>query len=268
MLPKPYYQDEQATIYHGDCREVLPGLRPADLIVTSPPYDQLRLYGDHEGFNFGEIGLAISKALVCGGVLVWVVGDQSYDGSESGTSFMQALAFKELGLSLHDTMIYAKNGPSYPSQDKYYQVFEYMFIFSHGKPKTVNLIRDRKNRWPEKWSAERSRRLKNGAIIHHKGHWRAEPEGVRFNIWEYNTGAGYSAENDIAYEHPAIFPYNLAADHIRSWSNPGDLVLDPMMGSGTTLRAAKDLGRKAIGIEIEERYCEIAVKRLAQGVLL
>jgi len=238
-----------------------------DLALTSPPYDELRLYGDHQEFDFNEVAVGITAVLATGGILVWVVGDQSVNGSESGTSFRQALAFKELGLNLHDTMIYAKNGPSYPSQDKYYQVFEYMFVFSRGKPKTVNLIRDRKNRWPEKWSAERSRRLKTGEIIHHKGHWRAEAEGVRFNIWEYNTGAGYSAENDIAYEHPAIFPYNLAIDHILSWSNPRDVVMDPMMGSGTTLVAAQSLGRRSIGIEIEEKYCALAVERLRQKPL-
>ena len=89
--------------------------------------------------------------------------------------------------------------------------------------------------------------------------------GMRGNIWRCKTAG---QENVCtAIEHPAVMPFNLASDLVSSWSNPGDIVLDPMCGSGTTLRAAKDQGRSAIGIEIEERYCEIAARRMGQEVL-
>ena len=265
---KPYYLDSAVTIYHGDCRDILPSLPKVDLVLTSPPYDDLRIYGG-QGFDFLAIAPLAVGILEDGSVLVWVVGDSSSNGSESGTSFSQALEFKRLGLSLHDTMIYEKSGPSYPTQDKYYQIFEYMFVFSKGKPRTTNLIKDRINRWyGQKWSKVRTRRNVRGELVAHT--WSAEEGkevGVRFNIWRYDVGAGHSAEDMLAHEHPAIFPLALAKDHILSWTNIGDSVLDPLMGSGTTLRAAKDLGRKAIGIEIEERYCEIAAKRMSQTVM-
>jgi site-specific DNA-methyltransferase (adenine-specific) len=206
-----------------------------------------------------------------GAILVWVVGDESQNGSESFTSIKQALFFREtLKLNAHDTMIYEKNGPAYPSKDRYYQIWEYMFVFSKGSPKTIHLLKDRKNRWAgQKWSTKRTRRDRMGNLK--DGEWAPDQGGdlgVRFNIWKYNVGHGYSSGEEIAYEHPAIFPKKLADDHILSWSNPGDIVLDPLCGSGTTLRAAKDLGRKAIGIEIEKKYCDIAIERLRQGVLI
>lgn len=265
---KPYYQEAGITIYHGDCRDVLPSLEPSPLIVTSPPYDKLRTYGGHV-FKFESCALVVKSAVRLGGVLVWVVGDQSTDGDESGSSFEQALFYKSLGLKLWDTMVYEKNGPSYPSKHRYYQIFEYMFVFSNGIPSTVNLLKDRKNRWyGQKWSKDRTRRTKCGELT--RQDWYVdggEEYGVRFNIWRYNTGAGYSSNEDIAFEHPAIFPYRLAVDHILSWSNTGDVVLDPFGGSGTTMRAAKDLGRQGVMCEIEERYCEIAATRLQQDVL-
>ena len=265
---KPYYQDDAAQIFLGDCRDILPHLPKVDLVLTSPPYDSLRDYGG-QVWDFESVAESLLLSLMPGSVMVWVVGDETKNGSESGSSFRQALWFMEHGLNLHDTMIYAKNGPPYPSQNRYFQVFEYMFIFSKGEPKTVNLIKDRKNRWAGgKWSSGRSKRTKAGELTYDPQlDWNVKEFGVRFNIWEYNTGYGYSAEADYIYEHPAIFPPALAKDHIESWSNPNDIVLDPLMGSGTTLRAAKDLGRKAIGIEIEEKYCEIAAKRMSQSVM-
>jgi len=269
---KPYYQDEWTTIYNGDCREVLPDLEGVDLVVTSPPYDELRTY---EGIKwdletFKQIASGLKDKLFDGSVIVWIVGDSSINGSETGNSYRQVLYFLDLGLNLHDTMIYAKNGPAYPSQDKYYQVFEHMFVFSKGKPKTINLIKDRFNRWAnQKWSAGRTRRNKEGELQYQDWYKNEGSQyGVRFNIWEYNVGYGYQAECNIAYQHPAIFPLDLAKDHISSWTNPGDIVLDPMSGSGTTLKAAKDLGRRSIGIEISEKYCQIAVERLRQSVMV
>ena len=237
------YDDGSCKVYHGDCCEVLPEIGvQADLIITSPPYDQLREYGGHE-FDFDRVADACVASLAEGGVLVWVVADSTIDGSESGTSFRHALGFMERGLKLHDTMIYAKNGPSYPSKDKYYQVWEYMFVLVKGGIRTVNLIKDRKNRWPVKWSTSRSRRTRDGTITKHHGRHDIPVEGVRFNIWEYNTGAGYQSESKLSMKHPATFPLDLAIDHILSWSNPGDLVLDPMVGGWHDATSRQDAGQ-------------------------
>ena len=263
---KPYYQDKYATIYHGDCLELLPDMPKVDLVLTSPPYDSLRDYGGHE-WNFNFISNEIVKKMMLGSVLVWVVGDETKNGSESGTSFRQALRFMSIGLNLHDTMIYQKNSMSMPDIVRYYQVFEYMFVFSFGRPKTINLLKDKKNRWAGYSNfGEKSNRGKNG-VLKKTGKVIVGDYGVRNNIWKYNTGKGYSSTDGIAFQHPAIFPETLAGDHIKSWSSVGDIVLDPFMGSGTTLKKAKQLNRKAIGIEIEEKYCEIAAQRLRQEVL-
>lgn len=246
----------------------MPELEPVDLVLTSPPYDELRDYKGHL-FEFEQVADRIVSLLKPGGILVWVVGDSTEDKSESLTSFKQAIYFKDqCGLFLHDTMIYQKNGPAYPSTLRYYQIFEYMFVFCNACPKTFNPLKDRKNRWAgQKWSKKRTRRNKAGELK--DGEWDPDQGGeygVRFNIWKYNVGHGYSTKDKIAYKHPSIFPEQLAADHIKSWSNPGDVILDPLCGSGTTLKIAKKLNRKAIGIDIEEEYCEIAVKRLSQEV--
>lgn len=161
-------------------------------------------------------------------------------------------------------MIYLKDGFSYPSEGRYHQVFEYMFVFSKGTPKTFNPIKDKKNNNIRRGGF--SARQKDGSMKDIKGTLFLEEYGMRYNVWLYDVGGGKVGESNIVHEHPAVFPIKMASDHIVSWSRQNDLVLDPFMGSGTTLRAAKDLGRKAIGIEIEEKYCEIAVKRLQQEV--
>lgn len=235
-----------------------------DLIVTSPPYDNLRCYKGYV-FNFEDIAYRIWRVIKEGGVCVWVVGDQTTDGSESGTSFKQALYFKQLGFKLHDTMIYQKNSMSFPETTRYYQNFEYMFVLSKGFPKTVNLLSDRKNRW-DKSFGKSSYRQPNGELKQ-KETIKVKEYGVRWNIWKYNTGHGFTAEENYAHDHPAIYPECLAHDHILSWSKKEEIILDPFCGSGTTLKMAKLLGRKFIGIDISEQYCEISKKRTSQEYL-
>lgn len=265
MSLKPYYQDSAVTIYHGDNGYVLATLPPAsvDLVVTSPPYDDLRIYGGHT-WEFQYVAEQLTRVLKPGGVIVWNVADATIDGSETGTSFRQALHFKDAcGLNLHDTMIWSKGGFTAVGSTsvRYGPVFEYMFVFSKGRPNCFNPIKDRRNKTEGDVRHGTIRKADGGfKSVSNLGKVTGE-YGIRFNIWEIaNPGVAGT-------EHPATFPLQIAADHITSWSNPGAIVLDPFSGSGTTLRAAKDLGRKAIGIEIEERYCEIAARRMGQEVL-
>lgn len=186
-----------------------------------------------------------------GGVVVWVVGDATVGGSETGSSFRQALTFTNVGFKLHDTMVYEKNSSTFPARKgskRYTQIFEYMFVFSKGVPKTANLICDK----PNKWAGHKdfSGKLKNPVPDY----------SPRTNIWKYTTSF-----NDKT-GHPAPFPEALARDHIISWSNPGDVVLDPFIGSGTTAKMAILTGRNYIGFEISEEYCDIATRRVADAV--
>lgn len=248
----------------GDCADVMKDWPEncVDLTITSPPYDNLRDYNGYE-FNYREVLTHLYRITKAGGVVVWVVGDATIKGSETGTSFRQALCAKDIGFNLHDTMIYEKSGFSAPMSNRYHQIFEYMFIFSKGKPKTFNLIRDRKNIWSRmggQW-----KRQKDGKLVPGKNGGKLATEyGMRFNIWRYANGGGHVARNKIAHQHPAIFPERLATDHILSWSNSGDLVLDPMCGSGTTCVAAKRLHRNYIGIDISETYCSLAKQRIQE----
>lgn len=232
-----------------------------DLTVTSPPYDNIRSYEGYD-FNFEGIAKELFRVTKPGGVLVWVVSDQVVKGSETGNSFKQALFFKEVGFSLHDTMIYQKSGFNFPANNRYHQIFDYMFILVKGKLKTFNPIKDRKNVYPGQvtHSFHRTRTgKKNMSIVKAKP---AGEYGMRFNVWRFNTGGGQATEDKIAHEHPAIFPDRLANDHIISWSNEGDLVFDPMCGSGTTCKMALLNNRNFIGMDVSNEYCEIGKKRL------
>ena len=264
---KPYYLDLEygQAIYCADCRDILPSIpdKSIDLVLTSPPYDDLRLYGG-QGFQFSGMPSLFYKPMADGACCVWIVGDQTIEGSETGSSFRQALAFMEGGFNLHDTMIYAKDGYRYPESVRYLQQFEFMFIFSKGKPKTFNAIQQshKYNYVKAKYMTERQR---NGTFV---GKVYSSSDNFQLgNIWFYDVGYMKSSKADYVFEHPAIFPEALANDHIISWSNPNDVILDPFLGSGTTAYCAKKLGRKCIGIEIEEKYCEIVVKRLSQSVM-
>ena len=235
-----------------------------DLTVTSPPYDNLRTYND--SLEWGEhiwkpIIQELYRVTKKGGVVVWVVGDATIKGSETGTSFKQALWAMECGFNLHDTMIYEKGGQGATGSNLcYLQNFEYMFVFSKGKIQTVNKIKDRKNKRQRLEKINSTKRSKSGALAKTK-YRQGEEFGYRFNVWKIANG-GSSAKDRIAFQHPAIFPEQLAHDHILSWSDKGNTVFDPFMGSGTTGKMAKLAGRDFIGIEKDAEYFDIACKRI------
>lgn len=251
-------------IITGDCLEVMKGFdnESIDLVVTSPPYDNLRDYKGYS-FNFEGIAKELFRIIKQGGVIVWVVGDATVNGSETGTSFKQALYFKEIGFNLHDTMIYQKPSPPL-THNRYEQHFEYMFILSKGKPKTFNPIREKKN-YMDTRQNKAMRREKDGT--YDRGFMSKSEDKITNNVWLIQAGHGKGTQDEIAWQHPATFPEELASRHISSWSNINDIVLDPMCGSGTTTKMAKQLRRNFIGIEISPEYCKIAEARLKQEVL-
>lgn len=226
-----------------------------DLTVTSPPYDNLRSYLGYS-FDFETIAAELYRVTKPGGVVVWVVGDATVKGSETGTSFRQALHFKDIGFNLHDTMIWKKNNLPQNQHPRYTPAFEYMFVLSKGYPATFHPLQQHARGGGGKIGGQRN------ADNSHRHEVRKEYANTsaglkrRTNIWNLPVGFGasLSTADKIAFDHPAIFPEQLAADHIASWSNPGDTVLDPFMGSGTTGKMAVLAGRKFIGIETSEQY--------------
>lgn len=249
-------------IYNMDCLEGLQLLvdNTVDLIITSPPYDNLRTYNGYS-FDFEKIANELYRVMKDGGVMVWVVGDKTEKGSETGTSFRQALYFKEVGFNLHDTMIYQSDKPPL-SHNRYEQKFEYMFVFSKGKPKTFHPIMERCKYAGESKKKRTFRQDSGGKISETHGRGEVKEEKIKGNIWFYPTGHNKSTKDKIAFKHPAIFPEQLVHDHIISWTNEKDTVLDPFMGSGTTAKMAKLNNRNYIGFEISKEYCDIAEKRL------
>jgi len=263
------------TIFHSNCIDGMKSLEDEviDLCVTSPPYDDLRSYNDSSAWNFDnfkKVAEQLYRVMKIGGVVVWVVGDATIKGGETGSSFRQVLHFMDLGFLLHDTMIYEKNGSPFPARrdgNRYSQVFEYMFVLSKKtKPKTANLLCDKPNRWAGYTHFGKGTiRTKDGSLV--ERNIKPIPEfSPRNNIWKYNTGKNYSSKDDAAFEHPAIFPETLAKDHILTWSNEGDLVLDPFMGAGTTAVCCIETNRKYIGFEIDETYFDVCNRRIAQHV--
>lgn len=231
-----------------------------DLTVTSPPYDGLRTYNGYS-FPFEDIAQELYRVTKQGGVVVWIVSDGTIDGEETGTSFKQALYFKECGFKLYDTMIYHRQAGNPPTK-KYWQNFEYMFILSKGMPKTVNILRDKKNKYL-KMGGDNVRQ-KDGSIKKgDRGGIQFNENGIRENIWYYAVGKNCSSTDDVAFEHPAIFPEKLCADHIFSWSNENDIVYDCFGGSGTTAKMAHLMKRNWILSEISSEYVQIAEKRIA-----
>jgi len=249
-------------IYEGDCLDIMPTLadKSIDLVVTSPPYDNLRTYNGNSQFDFEGIAKELFRVTKDGGVVVWVVGDATINGSETGTSFKQALYFKEIGFNLHDTMIFKVPGTGAKGSNlSYWQSFEYMFVFSKGKPKTVHRLRDKKNKkFGTKCTTNKQARDGVKTRLHPIGGTIVSEFGIRDNVWVIPTGNGHSTYTG----HPAPFPEQLATDHILSWSNEGDTVLDPFAGSGTTGVACINTNRKYILIEKDAGYCEIIRKRI------
>ena len=252
----------------GNCVEALSEMpeRSIDLTVTSPPYDKLRNYNGFE-FDAKGVGRALLRVTKPGGVVVWVVGD-NINGGRSMTSFRQAVMFQDIGFIVHDVMIYQKRNTPFMRSNAYTNAWEFMFVLSKGgPPKTFNPIKTPTVRSGEELLTHN--KLPDG--VNKKRKARLNSEKTRTNIWTYAVGLGGTTRDKIAFQHPAVFPEKLAADHILSWTNPGDVVLDPMCGSGTTCKMAKAHGRRYIGIDISQEYIDIARQRLdaaEQGTLL
>ena len=245
----------------GNCLEVMKDIPSGsiDCVITSPPYDNLRTYNDTLNWNFDiftKIANELYRVLKKGGVIVWVVGDATIKGSETGTSFKQALYFKEIGLNLYDTMIYQKLKPIPLNHRRYEQVFEYMFIITKDVPKTFNPIledckyagKNAKRTFYQDSNAEKP--------TEEHTHHNVKDKKIKGNIWQYSNGIAKD------FKHPAVFPEKLAEDHILSWTNENDIILDPFMGSGTTGKICKKLNRNFIGIEIVPEYFNIAKERI------
>ena len=257
------------SLIHGDCLEMMKDIPDGsvDLTVTSPPYDNMRTYnGNNE--QWGEhvwkgVIADLHRVTSDGGVVVWIVADATIKGSETGTSFKQALWAKDCGFNLHDTMIWNKGGFSAVGslKSRYAPVFEYMFVFSKGYVGTFNPIKDRKNKLAGSIISGNIRQ-RDGSVrpMSGSGNKTVAEFGQRFNVWE---APAVKSRRDT--RHPAQFPVNIVADHIASWSNEGDTILDPFMGSGTTGVAAKNLNRSFIGIELDRDYFNIAEDRISNG---
>lgn len=245
-------------IWHGDSQVLLQKIGDSviDLTVTSPPYDNLRTYNNSLEWSediWKSIIQQLYRITKQGGVIVWVVGDSVVRGSETGTSFKQALFFIKTGFSLYDTMIYAKKNPVPLNHKRYQQQFEYMFIFSKGTPSNFSPILEK----TKTEGGKSGRFYKNGNNFTSQAHSDKPTKDYKLkgNIWFYGVGGK-------ATGHPAVFPYDLAKDHILTWSKENDIILDPFCGSGTTLLAAKNLNRQFIGIEKDDKYYDICLKRL------
>jgi DNA modification methylase len=233
-----------------------------DLAVTSPPYDGLRAYKGFE-WDFDKTAAELYRVIKPGGVVVWVVADATVNGSESGTSFRQALAFMALGFRLHDTMIYRRDNPMPGEQPRYCQGFEFMFILSKGAPRVFNPLIEKSTNVGLLKSGQTQRNV-DGSLKTHTGNGTLYKElKKRDNVWGYATGNGHTTLDQYAFDHGAMFPEKLAEDHILSWSNPGDVVLDPFVGSGTTPKMAIRHNRQFIGIDISPEYCALARRRIA-----
>ena len=246
-------------LYVADCVEFMAGMDAdmVDLTVTSPPYDNLRHYNGYS-FDFEGVARGLYRVTKAGGVVVWVVGDKIDGGRRTLSSFRQGLFFQEIGFRMHDVMIYRKKNTPFMRSNAYTSAYEFMFVLSKGSPKTFNPLKEPTvrsgyemlphNKGPDGVNSKVLRELKK--------------EKTRTNIWAYAVGMGGTTRDKVAFRHPAVFPEKLAGDHIRSWTEPGDLVFDPMCGSGTTPKMARLAGRDYIGVDISPEYVAIAEQRM------
>lgn len=246
-------------VYRSDCVEFMKSMDEGsvDLTVTSPPYDELRDYKGYS-FDFENIAKQLFRVTKQGGIVVWVVGDKIKKGNKSLTSFKQALYFQQVGFNVHDVMIYRKKNTPFMRSNAYTNCFEFMFVLSKGSPNTFNplkvtTVRQGKEMLPFNKGADGV----NKKILK-----ELKPEKTMTNIWDYAVGYGGSTTDKFAFDHPAIFPERLAEDHITSWTNEGDVIFDPMCGSGTTCKMAKKNKRRYLGCDISEEYVKLAKKRL------
>ena len=250
-------------IIEGNCVNVMREFKEnsIDLTLTSPPYDNLRAYKGYV-FPFNDIVKELYRITKEGGIVVWVVNDATINGSETGTSFKQALKFIEVGFNLHDTMIFQKTNPIPQIYRKRYNgIFEYMFVFSKGKVKTHNPLKIDCLHAGLQLNSTTYKNYSKGDQKRTKMANPVKKQKIKGNIWTYVVGK--KKEDQEAKGHPAPFPCQLAQDHINSWTNSGDIVLDPMNGSGTTCISALQLGRQYIGIDMSKEYCDLARTRIA-----
>ena len=259
--PTKNLNHDRALLITGDCVQVMQQWDEGciDLTVTSPPYDAIRDYKGYS-FNFEDIARQLFRVTKAGGIVVWVVGDK-IDGGRSLTSFRQGIFFQEIGFNVHDVMIYQKKNTPFMRSNAYTNAYEMMFVLVKGKPATFNPLMEKSKR--SGYELLTHNKLPDG--INKKKRGLLKKEKTRTNIWTYAVGLGGTTSDRIAFKHPAVFPEGLAQDHILSWSNPGDLVLDPMCGSGTTGKMALRNGRRFIGIDMSGEYIDIAMQRLTQS---
>ena len=253
-------------IYNENCIDHMQSMsdNSVDLVVTSPPYDNLRTYNDGSSWSFDvfkRVADGLFRVVKDFGVVVWIVSDATINGSETGSSFRQALYFIDIGFNLHDTMIWNKESATHPEVMRYYHSFEYMFVFVKAPNGgvhqiTANLLKDRKNLYSDTPVIGTKRKADGSTKFFHKDHNHSE-YGVRFNVWSTSCARGKELTG-----HPAQMPIKLAEDHIKTWSNTGDSVFDPFLGSGTTACACLNTNRKFIGCEISPEYFELAKKRI------
>ena len=252
----------------GDSVEELAKIQTESIdgVITSPPYDNLRNYEkETSGWNFQvfeKIADELYRVLKDGGVVCWVVGDSVVNGSKTLTSYKQAIYFQNIGFNIYDVIIYQKTGSGPPHKNRYFNSFEYIFVLCKGRPKHINLLKDKPNKWAGHTTyGEVTRREVDGSLTK-KGKKVINQFGVRTNVWTYKNGKGQTTRDKIAHGHPAIFPEKLVEDCLNSWTKEGDIILDPFGGSGTTAKVSKQLNRGFIYIEKEEKYFEIAKERL------
>jgi DNA modification methylase len=246
-------------IYCMDCTEGMKKLpdNSIDLVVTSPPYDNLRNYNGYK-FHLEQIAEQLFRIIKKGGIVVWVVGDKIKNGNKSLTSFKQAIHFQNIGFNVHDVMIYRKKNTPFMRSNAYTNCFEFMYVFAKGKPNTFNPLKTKTIR-----NGREKLAVNKGPDGVNKKVWgELKKEKTLTNIWDYAVGLHGSTSDKIAFKHTAIFPEKLAVDHILSWTNEGDIVFDPMCGSGTTCKMAAVNNRAFIGMDISEEYCNITKERL------